>query len=301
MAKLHVLGAGSQSPSPQRQTACYMVETRRGLVLLDAGTGLSRLHDPFFRELLGRSGRLVVLLSHLDHSVLAGLGGLPDLLTDQEVTIALPGSDPREILERFFAVPFHRGGLEEFERRFPRTPVYHPYRNGVQRIDGERVTVRLIEEDGLPRALLSVRDVVYGGCCAGNPALKELATGAALLIHDAGPRVLEGEIPSHPMARAAAREAVECKVQDLMVGGLYPTEDGGTLDALLFEVSAIFPRTALASDMMFFRVQSQRDDEDEVDEAGMIDKGDDPEPIPLTETQASGSTDGSEAGQHETG
>ncbi|HMS16248.1 MAG TPA: hypothetical protein PKA37_05360 [Planctomycetota bacterium] len=270
MARLYVLGSGALGPSPERQTSAYLLETRRSLVLLDAGTGLSRFLDPLFVDLEARVKRVLVLLSGYEQSRIAGLAALPLLIPNAEITIAGPGPGPVEMLSRAFAEPFFDGGYEGWVRSFRVLPSFHTLRPGVQRVDGERVEAE-VNPAARSRMFLRVRDVLYtGGPLPAEGALPGQRENLSLIIADAGRRVQDGESVSHPHAKSAARFALDCKAKDLMITGILPSADRASLDNLLFETSFLFPRTIVATDMMFFRFQSSIEEDLEQMEAASV-------------------------------
>lgn len=89
--KMTVLGSGGWIPTSARQTSCYLVTSGTDALILDAGTGLGKLHiEP---SLLDGVQTVTVALSHfhLDHVI--GLGFISaSWLVDREVTIAGPGA-----------------------------------------------------------------------------------------------------------------------------------------------------------------------------------------------------------------
>jgi hypothetical protein len=218
--------------------------------------------DPLFQDLQQKIRRVVLLLSGYEQSRLSGIASLPSLLKDAEVTIAGPQPGPQAMLERYLSPPFFQGGFASWVKGFQGAVAFHTLRPGIQRIDGERVEVEAITGEE-SRALLRVRDVVFVGGTAhslngGEAILKD----AALLIVDAGEREKDGDSTGHKKAKAAARIALGAKVKDLMLSGLLPNEDRASLDGLLFESSFVFPRSIVASDMMFFRLQGVSDEDD---------------------------------------
>lgn len=262
MARLYVLGSGAKSATPERQTSCYLLESRRSVVLVDAGTGLSRLLDPLFREMVARAGRVVLILSGFDHFRLAGLPGLPWLLPPCELTIAGPSADLESFLSSYFAEPCFPGGFAAWTALFANPPALHNLRAGVQRVAGERVDAR-ISTGSLPRAGFRVRDAVFAGGLPASAIDPEWAREPSLLLMEAGPRDSGGEAAGHALAAEAVRFAAEVRARDLMLGGMEPSEDRASMDRLLFEVSGLFPRSILASDMMFFRLQGGAGEDEE--------------------------------------
>ena len=113
--KLIVLGGGGWFPANGRHTACALLRDRDGAILIDAGTGVSRLvENP---DLLAGVERLDILLTHfhLDHVV--GLAYLPALGLPNRITVwgpgrTLYGSSTQELLTSMFHEPMHSVSLE---------------------------------------------------------------------------------------------------------------------------------------------------------------------------------------------
>lgn len=86
--KLYVLGSGGWIPK-ENHTSCFMCESKGELVLLDAGTGVSRLGE--YLDVINRYDKISIVLSHyhLDH--LIGLIYLLPYVADKELYIYGPG------------------------------------------------------------------------------------------------------------------------------------------------------------------------------------------------------------------
>jgi ribonuclease BN (tRNA processing enzyme) len=114
--KLTVLGSGGWIPTPNNETACYMIESGDDLILLDAGTGLSNLEH--YHDVLRNFDTIHIVLSHyhLDHII--GLSFLPVFFKDHTVWIYGPGEPAypggvRKTLNDFFSEPFSSSTVEE--------------------------------------------------------------------------------------------------------------------------------------------------------------------------------------------
>jgi ribonuclease BN (tRNA processing enzyme) len=295
MARLFVLGAGGEIPTPQRQTGCYLLETRRGLVFFDVGTGLSRFHDPSFQDLASRSRRALILVSSWRLDRCAGLPWLPFFMGDLEVTLAGPApgeGGATAVLERLLAPPFGMG-LSAWRERFAGGLSILDLQPGLNRVGGEKVEARLQGDgDGLR---LRVRDVVYAVGGAPDPATQELAAKAAVIIHEAWTDAPEE--PGHATAMQAAQTARQSEAQDLILAHLNPTFDAGRLERLVFGATARFPRSVLAADMMYFKVTGVPDEEEAPAEEGAADSSESGEAATEPETLT---IDASHADENET-
>ena len=117
--KIIPLGINGFFPSFGRHTMSILVLDPSEALLLDAGTGVSRLSEPRIRELTRPYGCLNVLLSHyhLDHIV--GLPYLSGVWKQGRVRIYAPGkpfvdADPGRTLNQFLRPPFFPVPLEDF-------------------------------------------------------------------------------------------------------------------------------------------------------------------------------------------
>ena len=113
------LGTAGWFPSPVRHTTCLAVIYDNLLVLLDAGSGVSRLRDPSMQRVLAAHDRVCILLSHyhLDHII--GLTFLPSFLQGKRVSIYGPGRECSghhtvDALRTALSSPFFSLGLDRF-------------------------------------------------------------------------------------------------------------------------------------------------------------------------------------------
>ena len=114
--KLTVLGSGGWIPTHENETACYMIETEKALILLDAGTGVSNLSS--YQDVIRRYDTLHIVLSHYHFDHVIGLSYLPMLFNKHQIWIHGPGAPAypagvKEILNSFFSEPFAGSSAEE--------------------------------------------------------------------------------------------------------------------------------------------------------------------------------------------
>ena len=117
--KMIPLGINGFFPSFGRHTMSVLVLTPGEAVLLDAGTGVSRLSELRIKELVRPYERLNVILSHyhLDHIV--GLPYLSGMWKQGRVRIYAPGRpfadvEPEHTLNQFLRPPFFPATLQDF-------------------------------------------------------------------------------------------------------------------------------------------------------------------------------------------
>jgi len=241
------------------------METRRGPILFDAGTGLSRLADPLFREMVGRSNRALILLGSCAHGRVAGLPWIPAFLGGLAVTVAgPPGSS--DVLARLLDRPFLPEGMEAWRAPLSSLEVVE-LKPGMNPVGREKVEVSVLDGPE-PSCAFRVREVVYAAGCPARQETATLAARASLLIHDAS---LDGkDLESDPSdgerrstAAAAARLAGEAQVQDLLLAHVNPTYEPGRVERLQFEATSLFPRTVVGTDMACLKLTGVPEEEPE--------------------------------------
>jgi len=140
MSVLLPLGVNGFFPSFGRQTASFVLVLDGHLLLLDAGSGVSRLFEPELRALVDPFEEIHILLSHyhIDHVV--GLAFLPGLIPNKRVTIygpadpMIPGG-PAEALDRLLTPPLHPLTLETWPMKAKLVAVRGPFQIGALRVD----------------------------------------------------------------------------------------------------------------------------------------------------------------------
>ena len=117
---LIALGTNGYIPSYGRHTMSFLVLGESDALVLDAGTGMSRLLEPAIRERLNGYDRLSILLSHyhLDHVV--GLSFLLGVWPDHPTTIYGPSrplvdADPIDAVNGLYRPPFFSIGLADLD------------------------------------------------------------------------------------------------------------------------------------------------------------------------------------------
>lgn len=113
--KLTVLGSGGWIPTQNRQTCSYLLELDNSLIILDAGTGISRLSE--YSDILSKYKEIHLILSHyhLDHII--GLSFLPLFIKNHKLNIYAPSKSYYEntaldILKTITSFPYFSKPIE---------------------------------------------------------------------------------------------------------------------------------------------------------------------------------------------
>lgn len=239
--ELIALGSAGWVSSTERATACYAVRNGRCLLLLDAGTGVSRLIDRN-SGLLDELDELHVLLSHfhLDHII--GLTYLTALPLPPRVTVWGPGPSyegtSREILDRVAGWPFQPAFLSEL----------HDIRDislrGLE-ICGLSVEFRIQSMHSAPSFAMRINDqLTYCTDTAYDDGNIAFARHSEILLHEAWP-ASSGPVQGHTAPVEAALVAERAAVGTLVLCHVPPRADEHTL---LSEAQAVFPHVAVARD-----------------------------------------------------
>jgi len=121
--RLIPLGTNGYFPSFGRQTMSFLVLTGSQALLLDAGTGVSRLIEPDVAALVTDYRELDIVLSHyhLDHVI--GLSHLPTAWPHGRIRLYAPAppmlaTEPEAALERLMSPPLFPASFRSFPGRF---------------------------------------------------------------------------------------------------------------------------------------------------------------------------------------
>jgi ribonuclease BN (tRNA processing enzyme) len=184
METLIPLGTGGFIPRG-RHTMCFLVLSRQGAVVLDAGSGLARLLDPEIAARLAGVERLEILLTHyhLDHVI--GLSYLPAIWPKKPVRIHAPGPplvdwDGRQALDRLISPPLFPVRLDEL----PGPVEVAPYGKGGFSLLGCAVQVRRQRHPGGSVAVRFGDSFAYATDTAPDPETARFAYGVDLLMHE---------------------------------------------------------------------------------------------------------------------
>ncbi len=240
-------------------TTCYSLETAEGLLLVDAGSGISNVTTELINGNKGLPITILFTHFHLDHVM-----GLPffDLLYDKDTHITLVGDSSRDddwraalagIMEKpYWPVPLQDAGATiEFKDL--------PTDTNQMEIYGVPVSWTSINH---PQGCLSYRlktkhgDVVLAtdverGDQESDKRFVEFAKDTDVLIHDA--QYTTEEYASHKgwghaTWKDAAEVALEANAKKLLLTHHSPLRTDDEIDALSKKASGIFPNTEGAAE-----------------------------------------------------
>ncbi len=197
--KLIALGSGGWFPSPLRHTCTYLLSTDQHLVLIDTGSGITRLMD--YAWLLDRYDTLHIIYTHYHHDHVAGLGYLPHFVQGKKLVIKGPGK------------PYYSQTCEDILSTYTRAPFFpksiHTFTDQVDISDYDEsgfeiagMKVKVLQQVHADHSFgLQVEDQLY--FATDTEPLEETfkrATDTRVLVHECWGT--EGDLPGHSSARA---------------------------------------------------------------------------------------------------
>jgi ribonuclease BN (tRNA processing enzyme) len=235
---LTILGGGGWFPAHGRHTATALLRTGPHAIMIDAGTGVSRMIER--PELIDGCESLDIVLSHFHLDHIAGLAYLPALdLCDQTRVWGpgelLYGSSTFDVLERLTHEPVHPVPLEQQHidvRELPADEV---------ELAGVRVAIRRQDRHTAPTLAFRFEDqLTWITDTAYDPDAARFAAGSELLAHEAW---FVADAPRnetiHSSASQAAQVAVDAGVERLLLIHLPPFQE--SVDHLVAEARATAP------------------------------------------------------------
>ena len=218
------------------------MRNERGALLIDAGTGASRLlAEP---GLVAGVDRLDVVLTHFHLDHVGGLFYLAALEVPFEVWgagEALEGTATHELVRRLLDSPFAPPGFLGAYDAVHELPV------GAAEIGSFRVSSRIQRKHGNPTLALRLEDdLAWCTDTAYDAENVELARGARVLFHEAFHAADATDDRGHTAAGEAARLAAEAEVERLVLIHVNPEHDDE--DALLAFARPHFAATDVGFD-----------------------------------------------------
>lgn len=179
------LGTNGFIPTYGRRTMSFLVEAGGRALVLDAGTGLSRLLEEPLRQRLEGYPQLDLLLTHyhLDHVV--GLSYLPAIWRRGRLRLWAPSSplvdtDAEQALERLLSPPLFPVPLPEF----PGPVEVRPFHGDRIEIAGLQVRLRRQRHGGGSVGVALEGGLAYLTDCEVEAEAAPFVRGARMLIHE---------------------------------------------------------------------------------------------------------------------
>ena len=220
-AQLTILGGGGWFPAYGRHTACALLRRDGHAVVIDAGTGISRLSER--PELLDGVGRLDIVLTHFHLDHIGGLAYLAALGFDGEITLWGPGqvlydAPTSGFLDRLLGEPFHPVPLAALDIEVCDLPA------GELELEGTRLTHRRQERHSIATLGLRFGDTLaWITDTALDPESAPFAAGCHTLAHEAwfpSPEPRNPEV--HSSGAEAAQVAAAAGTEQLLLTHLPP-------------------------------------------------------------------------------
>jgi ribonuclease BN (tRNA processing enzyme) len=244
MSTALLLGSGGWIPTSRRETCSAFVRRDRHALLIDAGTGVSRLvEDP---DLLDGVEQIDVVLTHfhLDHVV--GLAYLPALPVAEPPRLHGPGrwlygTPTAEILGRMLGPPLFPMEVERF------TSSVEEIGAGAASIGRFEIAARAQLRHSDPTAAYRIEDELTYCTDTGYDADNaEFASGSSLLLHEAWCTEADArDLAVHSSSRQAAEVAAAAGVEQLTMIHIRPGQDEQALEA---EATAVFTAASVGRD-----------------------------------------------------
>jgi ribonuclease BN (tRNA processing enzyme) len=248
-AGLTVLGSGGWLPNGRRETCCALIRRDRRALLLDAGTGLSRLLVE--QDLLDGVEELEIVLTHfhLDHVI--GISYLPLLREARPqlgVTVRGPGrglygTATALVLERMLAPPLWGPPLAASADRVEELDL------GRTQVAGCELEVRRQDLHAHPTAAIRIEDrLALCTDTAADPGNEAFCAGVEVLLHEAWFAADTTDSVTHTAAGEAARIAAAANVGRLLLVHVHPLIRSD--QELLDHVRPHFPSADVAHDLL---------------------------------------------------
>ncbi len=242
--KVTLLGSGGWIPTQKRETCCALVREGDAAMLIDAGSGVSRLLD--HPELLEGASALDIVLTHFHLDHVAGMPYLPAVDIDKRVWAPgawLYDTESRALLSRLLDPPLFAFGVDDLVES-----VGEIEPDGLE-LGGLRIRARVQERHSHPTLALRLGDeLAYCTDTAHDKANAEFAAEVALLCHEAWHAAPGTDDPTHSASGEAGQIAREAGVGELVLIHVNPMLRS---DAVLLEdAAASFESTTVGEDLL---------------------------------------------------
>jgi ribonuclease BN (tRNA processing enzyme) len=235
--RLIPLGINGFVPTFGRHTTSFLVLTSDTAILLDAGTGLARLFENHFVDLLSPYGELHIILSHyhLDHIV--GLSYLAGIRRKLPISIFAPvppfvESNPDAAVRLLLQPPFFSLTLEQFPMRVRFVPIA----NSEFQVGSLPVSVRAQTHPG---GSIGIRlgDLVFMTDTIVDINAVNFMRGAKLLLHEVwlgldDVKGNENDLFAHSDAAGVVKLALAAEIHQMIPIHLHPKRTGKEIEHL---------------------------------------------------------------------
>jgi ribonuclease BN (tRNA processing enzyme) len=232
------LGINGFVPTFGRHTTSFLVLTAEDAILLDAGTGISRLLDSPISRLLDPYRELHIILSHyhLDHIV--GLSYLAGASAARSVFIHAPApplvdADPFDALRSLLNPPFFSVPLEQFPMEVRVVPITSEQFAAGQSVVSVRRQIH-------PGGSIGIRigDLVFMTDTAVDKDALSFMYRAKLLLHEVWLRDEDvdghsAELNGHAFLTGVSQLAGEAEVSQIMPIHIHPQRNHNELETLV--------------------------------------------------------------------
>ena len=246
--ELHLLGSGGWFPTRRRETCCALMRADGHALLLDAGSGLTRLLEQ--PDLLAGATEIDLVLTHFHLDHVSGLACLPALADALRPRLWAPGEllgygPSLPLLERLLGPPLFAAPLERVVKEVRELPA------GPLELGPFALVTRPQSRHPHPTLALRIGDALaYCTDTELDPATAAFAAGVGVLCHEAWQPEDAG--PGHTSAADAGAVAAEGDVERLVLIHVHPLlADEGALAA---SAMAAFGATIVADDLDVFHV-----------------------------------------------
>lgn len=251
--KLLPLGVNGFFPSYGRNTMSYLVLTEQEAIVLDAGTGLSRLLEPRITDLLKPYTSLNIFLSHyhLDHVV--GLSYLPEVWDERSIRLFAPSvplveAEAGAAIEQLLHPPLFSLTVREFPSNVELTPL-----TALQlSLGNTKISIRKQRHPGGSIAIKLNDSIAYVTDTVVDLDSVSFLQGVNFLLHEVWLTDEEAkddpiEAARHSYCSEVREIALRSNVKHLMPIHLHPKHDDKQLNQIAAQLQApgfkvIFPK-----------------------------------------------------------
>jgi ribonuclease BN (tRNA processing enzyme) len=236
------LGTNGFIPTFGRHTMSFLVLTERQALLLDAGSGVSRLLQPEIKAMIEPYDDLSIVFSHyhLDHTI--GMSYLPAAWPKGRIRVFGPArplvsSDPQSALEKLFGPPLFPMTVD----KLPVPVEINPVTDTELELDDLQLTFWRQAHPGGSVGIRIGNEITYMTDTAADPSNLEFASDVKLLIHELWLNDAEAEgqkLAGHASLSPVAEFARAAAPQSLLLVHHHPKRETAEVVAMAAQVEA---------------------------------------------------------------